>query len=250
MPLDNEYGSPVEPVETLQTETVEKESAPTLTEAQEPDGEKPEGESVKEPEEKPTIPKGVQKRIDRLTREKHQMREELEALRRAQQSANGGESERISRDQFDTEDEYLDAVIELRQAKREAQTRAAQWDEKRATILEKAEDSGIDLDEFSKLPVSRFMADAIVDSDVSVQLVAYMTENPAEVKRIYSLSEARQAVEIGKIEARLSEDQPRKTAKTAAPAPIKPLSGNGVSSGGYRKDMSLTEYAKWRRSNK
>ena len=49
------------------------------------------------------------------------MREELEALRRAQQSANGGESERISRDQFDTEDEYLDAVIELRQAKREAQ---------------------------------------------------------------------------------------------------------------------------------
>ena len=58
MPLDNENGSPVEPVETLQTETVEKESAPTLTEAQEPDGEKPEGESVKEPEEKPTIPKG------------------------------------------------------------------------------------------------------------------------------------------------------------------------------------------------
>ena len=121
--LDNENGSPVEPVETLQTETVEKESAPTLTEAQEPDGEKPEGESVKRAGRKANNPERVQKRIDRLTREKHQMREELEALRRAQQSANGGESERISRDQFDTEDEYLDAVIELRQAKREAQTR-------------------------------------------------------------------------------------------------------------------------------
>ena len=101
--------------------------------------------------------------------------------------------------------------LDRQNAKHKRET--AQWDEKRATILEKAEDSGIDLDEFSKLPVSRFMADAIVDSDVSVQLVAYMTENPAEVKRIYSLSEARQAVEIGKIEARLSDDQPKKTAK-------------------------------------
>lgn len=250
MPLDNDNGSPVEPVEALQTEQVEKESAPTLTEAQEPDGENPEGEGVKEPEEKPAIPKGVQKRIDRLTREKHQMREELEALRRAQQSANGGESERISRDQFDTEDEYLDAVIELRQARREAQTSAAKWEEKRATVLEMAEDSGVDLDSFAKLPVSKLMADAIVDSEVSVQLLAYMTENPAEVKRIYGLSEARQAVELGKIEALLDGSAPKRTAKTAAPAPIKPVSGSGISSGGYRKDMSMTEYARWRKANK
>ncbi len=249
MPLDTENGSPVEPEIEVKTETVEKESEPTLTEPETEGTTEPEVDG-KEPEEKPVIPKGLQKRIDRLTREKHQMREELEALRRAQQSANGGEPEQYTREQFSSEEEYLDAVIEQRQARREAQTSAAKWEEKRSTVLEMAEDSGVDLEEFAKLPVSKLMADAIVDSEVSVQLLAYMTENPAEVKRIYGLSEARQAVELGKIEALLDGSAPKRTAKTAAPAPIKPVSGSGVSSGGYRKDMSMTEYAKWRKANK
>lgn len=245
MPLDqNEHEvAPVAIEQQYHTETVENHPEPTLESAETEAKTEAEGEK---PEDKPAIPKGLQKRIDRLIREKHQMREELVSLRRAQEIANGGEQLQISREQFASEDDYLDAVIEQRQAKREAQQRAAKWEEKRNVVLESAEDSGVDLDVFAKLPVSRLMADAIVDSDSPVELLAYMTENPDEVRRIYGLSEARQAVEIGKIEARLSGESPTKTAKTAAPAPIKPVAGNGVSNGGYRPNMSFEAYAKWR----
>ena len=242
MPLDNEQEvTPVVTEEVENTELVEKQQEPTLAESEtegktEVDGEKP--------EDKPAIPKGLQKRLDRLTREKHELKAALEAERQARQSERG-ETTQIDRSQFNTEDEYLDAVLEHRATVKQAAQSEKVWAEKRDQILGDAEDSGVDLDEFAKLPVTRAIADAIIDSDVPVELVAYLTENPKEAKRIAALSNSRQAAEIGKIEATLSGSA-KPVAKTAAPAPIRPVSGNGKPSLTYRADMSLSEYAKWR----
>jgi len=234
MPLDQENDAPVAS-EELQTEPVEQTQEPTLAE----------GEKPSEPEETQTEkPNGYQKRIDRLTREKHQLRAELEAVR--QRDSAGAESVTLDRNQFSSEDEYLDAVLDLRESKREAANHERAWADKRDSILADAEDTGVDLDEFAKLPVTKSIADAIIDSDSPVDLIAYLTDNPKEVKRIVQLSPSRQAAEIGKIEASLGGDKPRVAAKTAAPTPIKPLSGSGKSSTGYRPDMPLAEYAKWR----
>jgi hypothetical protein len=234
MPLDQEPNDAPVASEELQTEPVEQTQEPTLAE-----GETSQAEEA--PVEKPN---GYQKRIDRLTREKHQLRAELEAVR--QRDSVVEDTAAISRDQFSSEDEYLDAVLERRENLREAAKAERSWHEKREQILGDAEDSGVDLDAFSKLPVTRSIADAIVESDAPVDLIAYLTENPKEVKRIVALSPSRQAAEIGKIEATLGGNTSRVAAKTAAPTPIKPLSGSGKSSTGYRADMSQAEYAKWR----
>jgi len=233
MPLDQEPNDAPVASEELQTEPVEQTQEPTLAE-----GETSQAEET--PVEKPN---GYQKRIDRLTREKHQLRAELEAVR--QKDTAGAETVTIDRSQFSSEDEYLDAVLDLRESKRVAVNLERAWADKRDSILADAEDSGIDLDEFAKLPVTKSIADAIVDSDSPVELVAYLTDNPKEVKRIVQLSPSRQAAEIGKIEATLGSS-PKSVAKTAAPAPIKALSGSGKSSAGYRAEMSPAEYAKWR----
>lgn len=237
MPLDQEQDVAPVATEELQTETVEKQQEPTLAEGEEP------SKSEETPTEKPN---GYQKRIDRLTREKHQLRAELEAVRQKANAGNVAESVAIDRSQFASEDEYLDAVLDYRENLREAAKAERSWAERRDQILGDAEDSGVDLDEFAKLPVTKSIADAIVESDAPVDLIAYLTENPKEARRIATLSPSRQAAEIGKIEASISGDKPKPAAKTAAPAPIKPLSGSGKSSTGYRADMPLAEYAKWR----
>jgi hypothetical protein len=233
MPLDQEPNDAPVASEELQTEPVEIQQEPTLAE----------DETSKAEETPVEKPNGYQKRIDRLTREKHQLRAELEAVR--QKDTAGAETVTIDRSQFSSEDEYLDAVLDLRESKRVAVNLERAWADKRDSILADAEDSGIDLDEFAKLPVTKSIADAIVDSDSPVELVAYLTDNPKEVKRIVQLSPSRQAAEIGKIEATLGSS-PKSVAKTAAPAPIKALSGSGKSSAGYRAGMSPAEYAKWR----
>jgi hypothetical protein len=168
----------------------------------------------------------------------------LEAARQAIQS-DRGETVQLDRSQFETEDDYLEAAFEHRLKVKEAVKSEKVWIEKRDQILGDAEDSGVDLDEFAKLPVTKPIADAIIESDSPVELVAYLTENPKEAKRISQLSPSRQAAEIGKIEATLSGSA-KPVAKTAAPAPIRPVSGNGKPTLTYRADMSLSEYAKWR----
>ena len=236
MPLDNEQDvAPVATEEVESTELVEKQPEPTLEAGDEP---------AKSEEAQTDKPTGYQKRIDRLTREKHQLRAELEAARQTIQS-DRGETVQLDRSQFETEDDYLEAAFVHKLKVKEAAKSEKVWIEKRDQILGDAEDSGVDLDEFAKLPVTKPIADAIIESDSPVELVAYLTDNPKEAKRISQLSPSRQAAEIGKIEVQLSGSS-RPVAKTAAPAPIKPVSGNGKPSINYRSDMSLSEYAKWR----
>ena len=115
---------------------------------------------------------------------------------------------------------------------------------KAQSVFELAEqDPEFDNEVFESLPVSDPMAYAIMDSDIAPKLMVYLQKNPDEVDRIAKLSPARQAAEIGKMEAKLS--MPVKVKTSNAPAPIKPVGSRGSGVAGDPSKMSQADFEKW-----
>lgn len=245
MPLNDENGAPVAPEETTKTEPVENQPEPT---PEEPEGKEPEG---KKPEDA-ALSKGVQKRIDRLTRQKYEAQAKADYLERmlndkAGQSNTGARG--IERSQYESDEDYVEALVEARLSQKEAERQQKSYQERVGGIIKEAQKLGdFDPDDFADVQITKVMADAIVDSDVSAQLVKFFHDDPDEAERISKLSPARQAAAIGKLELQLSgEKETKAVPKTAAPSPIKPVAGSGKSETGYRPDMTSAEYRKLRR---
>jgi hypothetical protein len=106
-------------------------------------------------------------------------------------------------------------------------------------MQEAAKISGFDREAFDELPITDAMAYAILDSDVAAKITAHLTSNPDDAERISALSPARQAAEIGKLEARISSQ----TVKASnAPAPIKPIGNRGGSANSDLAKSSMEDY--------
>ena len=242
MPLENENDVAPVATEEVQTEIVEKEPEPTLEQDEKP----------AKSEETDHALKGVQKRIDRLTRQKYEAQARAEYLEKMLNERQPQRNDSvIDRSQYASDEDYVEAIVEARLAEKEQAKNAQTYAKKVEGIIKEAAKLGdFDAEDFREVPISRYMADAIVDSDFSAQLVKFFHDEPEEAERISQLPPARQAAAIGKLEASFGDSKPQTVSKTAAPAPIKPVSGSGKASTGYRDDMSLKEYAAWRARNK
>ena len=80
-----------------------------------------------------------------------------------------------------------------------------------------------------KLPITDAMAQTIQSSDVGPDMAYYLGSNPKEAERISRLSPLSQAKELGKIEAKLSDNPPVKKTSNA-PAPIAPITARSSGS--------------------
>ncbi len=138
-----------------------------------------------------------------------------------------------SRDQFANDEAWLDARDEWRDGRRDAkqaqerqQAQASKTTQATEKIYAQAQKiPGFDREEFDALPLTGPMAQTLIESEQAAQLMAYMASNPEDVARIAGMSPARQAAEIGKLEAKLAAVPTPKPSK--APTPIKPIgSGN------------------------
>jgi len=114
--------------------------------------------------------------------------------------------------------------------------------DRRRTLLEVGEDKYDDFEEVvksSKLRIAEPAYLAMLESDISSDLVYYLAKNDAEADRISDMSPYAQAKEIGKLEDKLAAKQPIK--KSDAPKPITPVNG----SKDFTKrleDMTIAEY--------
>jgi hypothetical protein len=131
-------------------------------------------------------------------------------------------------DQFDSPQAYGDfirAEAEKLVQHREIQNQRAEIEE---TFAEREEEARSKYDDFDQvaynpnLRVTDAMAETIKASDLGPDLAYWLGSNPKEADRISRLSPLAQAKEIGKIEAKLSNDPPVKRT-TSAPAPISPV---------------------------
>lgn len=145
---------------------------------------------------------------------------------------------------------YLDARVEWRteqkltererKAQREAQERSqAEQQEKFRERLDKGFDKYPDFEEVALSPsvqVNHTMAMVIGDSEFAADIMYHLGKNPKEADRIAALSPYAAAREIGKIEDKIAAAPAQTETVTAAPKPIRTVSGNGRSQGTSDKE--------------
>ena len=238
----------------------------------------PKAEEQPKPEEKKEdpIPKGVQKRIDRAVREKYEAQAEAKMLKERLDRIEQNIQQRVAKpidnsepriDNFDDFDQYVAEKAEWIASKkinetlnererRSAEERAAAahyqavdgWNQR----LEKATAELPDFKEViesSDVPMSDFMRDAIVESDLGPKVAYWLANNPDEAKKIASMSPLATVKAIGRIEERLESQAKAPKKPTAAPAPLKPVGGKAS----VQKDpgqMSDAEYLEWRKKGR
>lgn len=138
-------------------------------------------------------------------------------------------STELSLSQFDTVEEYTDALA-IQKAKQLIETQKEQEYKAKLSdnyheIEDKIRDRYSDFDQVAynpKITITPAMAESIYSSDIGPEIAYYLGSNPKEASRIASLSLVGQAKEIGKLEVSLVNTPVKKT--TNAPEPIKPLS--------------------------
>ncbi|MGH9425561.1 MAG: hypothetical protein ACRD2L_04545 [Terriglobia bacterium] len=234
------------------------------------------------PEKPKGTPKGVQKRLDELTRRIEEERREklrLLALVEGHQTQPKEEVEvtepepvRPSKADYPEQDawdgalmSYADAkaqwtarkeVKSLLEQERRTQVERSQKDAQEQARLaysqrvEKVKSKYADFDEVAGSPdvsVPMAVAHAIVQAENGPELQYYFGSHPEEAKRLTDLSPALQLVELGRIAAKL--DQPVVKPKLSnAPEPLKPLKAGDTPKAVNLQDADMDAYVAARKA--
>lgn len=216
------------------------EAEPLLTAPQAEETESPAGE--KDPPAEKTF---TQKELDEILakktaklirqREQERARREVYEQQLTKAAAPQPASGEPQPEQFADPRQYARAVVAfereqeaLQQQAQHAQRAQSTFTAKRDDLMAELEEAdGFDKRKWESLPITVPMAEAILDSELGTKLALHLTQHPDEASRIATLSPARQAAEIGKLEAKLSPVASKKPSN--APDPIRPVGGKGSS---------------------
>jgi hypothetical protein len=220
---------------------------------------------------------GFQRRINRLTREKHEALGRLDALERE----NAEIRERLSRsstpqhrasdqeprqDQFQRYEDFVAARAEYRAEQKVRQiaeeirqsaqaNNAEQSQQQRIRSFEsKLATQGKGIEDFDEvmegirdpaLSISQAMGEYLMDdSDNTALLAKWLTDNPDEAARISRLRPTAAVKELAKVDAQLGSKPAPRTTK--APPPVSTVGGSAAPSGGMPKTTDINEWMKWR----
>lgn len=239
----------------------------------------PENQDAKPAGKKP----GVHNRIGELTKEKHDERRAREEVERErdywrEQAMKSGKPDQEPPSQkegptgeptleefdFDTskfikahykwQREQERVEEDKRRQQEEAQKRHKTFQEKEQAFAAAHPDYE-DVAKAEHVPITKEMAEAIIESDEAPAIAYYLGQNLEEAAAIAQMSPLAAARAIGRIEAKLSAKPAAQTpavpAKTVtkAPEPITTLSGSPAVPVSY-EEMSMSEYAEARRKER
>lgn len=148
----------------------------------------------------------------------------------------------ITPDQFETPEEYAEALAVRKAAEivrdRENARRASEINMTFAEREEKAREKYPDYDQVARrndLAINQTMAQIIKSSEKGAEMAYYLGSNPDEAYRIFQMSPVQQAMEMGKIEAKVSAGHSPTPVRKAssAPDPINPVVSNTSSAPVY-----------------
>ena len=237
MPLDNETGQDAPVVDNAATTPV----TATATTATTSSDTQTEDQDEKTPAVEKTFTQTelneiLEKRIARA--ESKAERRVIQALERIapqqpQQYQPHQASDRPQRDSYASQESYEDGLVDWKIDQRESVGKQQKAQEQSRAIESKTENMyaeaakipGFDRDDFNELPLTPAIVQTIVDSDVAPKLMAYMAANPADVARIATLSPARQAAELGKLETKVAGQKAPRVSN--APDPITTIGSQG-----------------------
>lgn len=215
----------------------------------------------------PEYTKAVQRRIDQITREKHeerrraeQLRAENEALKRRIDAGarpvppdpgrfvneTTGEIDRGNYQKATVE--YEDTLHTWRQAQERpssaAPDRVTVADDAIGVFMQRSEPMRQKHEDFEAVinrPVfTPELRDAVFESDTGPELAYFLGKNESEAMRIGNLPPAGMMKEIGKLEMKFSAE-PGKRSVSGAPEPITPVTGTAT----VAKDPEKMSTAEW-----
>lgn len=208
--------------------------------------------------------KGVQKRLDELTRRYHDERRDKERLlsllergmspQEAQQAQPSAPQGPPQESDFADYDEYQAAMIDYRVEQKLVARQQQQTAQQRAqSFQDRVSQAAAEKPDFAEvvfnpsLSITPLMMEVLMDSDIGPDVAYHLGKNPSEASRIANLPQHRQAAELGRIEVALSQPKPA-PATNRNPPPAPPKTVSGVSAGLTKapEDMSMAEYVAWR----
>jgi hypothetical protein len=209
-----------------------------------------------EPDDDSSLPNGVKKRIDKVTRQKYEAvaeanryKAELEQLRA--QLAPKQEAPDIS--QFETLDEYVEAVAEYKLSQKtqatqsqqaqqtQAQAQAQDWVAKVDKVRSVAPDFDEAFNNVASIEFAPMALEAVAQHPKGAEIAYMLGKNVSEAYRIAALSPTQQLIAIGEIAAKTNVPKPK--AVSSAPAPVKPVQGGSSNSA---PPTDIDEWMKWR----
>lgn len=223
--------------------------------------------------------KGVQERIDELTRSRREAEREAEYWKvRAQANdkqppAKAAETtERPVRTNFADEDAYLDALadfkVEEKLAARDAKQAQEQQQRSRVEAAtkvatsweERKEAARAEIADFDQVmegadhPVRNHVAELIMEHDQGPKLMHHLAQHPEEIDKLNEMSPAKAAFELGKLAVKFEKapvaDSSSKPVATVskAPPPAARSVGAGRSTETPIGELPMEDYVKLRKS--
>lgn len=246
-----------EVTETTDTSTAEQSTAQVQGTEQQVEQTEQQGveQAEKDPQAKPEK-KGVQGRIDELTRARYEAEREAKFWR--DQAANRQSGKTSSTDapakptkaDFATDEDYFEALADYKAEQKvsafreQSQAERAQEADAKETAtkldlyrerVQQASDALPDYDAVvgaSEVPAATHVLESILDSDVGPQLAYHLAKNPDVLERLNGMTPIQAAREIGRLETQVTANAapppPPTKRTTQAPPPINPVrGGNG-----------------------
>jgi hypothetical protein len=232
---------------TTEPEVTTKPEAETTTETTEPERDEHGRFKAKEAAEEPIaepeaddLPKNVQKRIGKAVAKQREAERKAEALEQRlaaleatregnpqPQSPASIPADKPRLDQFDSVEEFTDALTDWKLAQREKQQEAKAQESVIQAKTREAREKYPDFDNiaFSSEVVGLIrqnpaVGNAVTESPIFAKLAMHLGQNTEELARIVELTPYRAIAEIGKLEDKLSAS---KTATNTPKPPAQPL---------------------------
>ena len=273
---EQELAALTEPIETTQPTEGEPSEPQAIEEAQQSTESIGDDTAV---EAKDSKPKGVQKRIDELVKQREEERRRADRLEKMleRQLMAGQQQPQLqpkeepapepTPEQFETYEQYVRASAKYeaeKAAARIAEERFQKETERRRTEeanrstqdkIRIAKEKYSDFEEVAldpTLPITPSMAEAIMDSEFSADLAYHLGQNRSEAEKISRMSPIAAARALGKIEAKFEREataapiplEPKRVSK--APEPVKPLATSADTPNKDPDKMSTEEWLRWR----
>jgi hypothetical protein len=237
--------------EQASSEAVESEGDDNSDNGKESDSSADDAGEEQTEEAKPS--NGVQKRINKVIKEREDAKRENEALQKRIKELEGNNSgkevkEPVESD-FETYDEYLDALDKYDstaetkgQAKdsendkhEDASTDNTLTDSQRSAmgvlqeVIESSEGKPEDFEAIAlnpEVPITGEMLEALAECDDPVKVMYHLGKNKDAAKSIANKSPAQQMREIAKLDLTVKVAPPKPVKTTKAPDPISPVNGS------------------------
>lgn len=253
-------------IEVSKTDPEATAKAAETAAASEAAGEKGKATTEKDGKEEvtPKKPGGFQRRINRLTKDKHELERRvadmeepsaggdkktpageaatIDASPAAITKAEAADPTKPEAGNFDTYEEFTEKFANWLWDKREkAATAAVEQEHAKAAatkVLDKwtdrvdeAREAHEDYDDVVQedVPITQAMEQALLESEQGAEMAYYLGQNPDEAARISKLSPVQSIREMARIEATFDDSKteatPQRKPVTSAPAPVKTVSG-------------------------